>query len=101
MADRHKHPPLCFRPAGDDRDWLAAHAAATGTEPGRILRDALSAYRAALAGAPAAPAVRPQRRDREHADAPAAPGTAPAKGECGHAFPDVKFIAGARVCRKC
>jgi len=49
MADRHRHPPLYFRPAAGDREWLAAHAAETGKPQGRILAEALSAYRAAHA----------------------------------------------------
>ena len=51
MADRHKHPPLYFRPASeDDRAWLAEYAKASGKKPNRILAEALASLRASLSG---------------------------------------------------
>jgi hypothetical protein len=49
-ADRHKNPPIPFRPPAADREWLAAYAERTGTPVNRVLADALAAYRAAVEG---------------------------------------------------
>ena len=48
MADRHKRPPLYFRPRPEDRAWLEAFTAETGRAPNAILADALTAYREAM-----------------------------------------------------
>ena len=51
MTDRHKHPPLYFRPASeDDRAWLLAYVKTTGRKRNAILAEALAAYRAAQEG---------------------------------------------------
>jgi hypothetical protein len=52
MAGQHKSNPVNFRPGilpGDpegDRDWLYAHAEATGRTVGEVLSEALAGYRA-------------------------------------------------------
>ena len=45
MADRHKHPPIPFRPPEGDRAWLLAYAKETGRPVNAILAAILSAYR--------------------------------------------------------
>ena len=45
MADRHKNPPIPFRPPDDDRAWLYQYAAATGQAINAILREALTLLR--------------------------------------------------------
>jgi hypothetical protein len=44
--DRHKHPPISFRPPEADRSWLLEHAANTGQKVNAILAAALAEYRA-------------------------------------------------------
>lgn len=53
MTDRHKRPPVCFRPAEDDHQWLTEQSAATGRPVSAILAEALAAYRAAAEGSEA------------------------------------------------
>ena len=115
MPDRHKHQPITFRPSEDDRAWLLAYADETGQPMRRVLSLALSAYRASVSGDTTAAAETPQTKPaaktrraptRPHPVA-ATPGPAPrttgkrAAKECAHTYPDVKFIAGRRVCTKC
>ena len=45
MADRHKLPPVAFRPPAADRAWLLAYAAETGRPVNAVLAEALAAYR--------------------------------------------------------
>ena len=45
MTDRHKHPPIAFRPPEGDRAWLLEHAATTGRPVNALLAEALSAFR--------------------------------------------------------
>lgn len=45
MPDRHKHPPVAFRPPEPDRRWLVAHAEATGQPVNAVLAQALAEYR--------------------------------------------------------
>jgi hypothetical protein len=45
QKDRHKHPPIGFRPQESDRRWLLQHAAETGKPLGALLGEALAAYR--------------------------------------------------------
>ena len=45
MADRHKTPPLTFRPPADLRAWLAEVSKATGRAIGAIIIDALREYK--------------------------------------------------------
>jgi hypothetical protein len=44
--DRHKHPPIPFRPKEGDRAWLLGHAEQNGLSVNSILRAALTDYRA-------------------------------------------------------
>lgn len=45
MADRHKTPPLTFRPPADLRAWLAEVSKTTGRAIGAIIIDALREYK--------------------------------------------------------
>lgn len=45
MTDRHKHPPIAFRPPEGDRAWLLEYAATTGKPVNAVLTEALSAFR--------------------------------------------------------
>ena len=49
MTDRHRHPPIPFRPQAQDREWLLAYSKAIGIPVNRILADALTVFRAQLA----------------------------------------------------
>lgn len=44
MSDRHKTPPLSFRPPADIRAWLTEIAETTGRPVGAIVIDALREY---------------------------------------------------------
>jgi predicted transcriptional regulator len=50
MPSQHKHPPVTFRPPPDLREWLYAHAEATGRSVGSILTQALEEARRAEEG---------------------------------------------------
>jgi hypothetical protein len=45
MSDRHRFPPLTFRPPADIREWLANLAETTGQPVGTIIVDALQEYK--------------------------------------------------------
>lgn len=45
MPDRHKYPPIPFRPPEGDRLWLLAYAAETGRPVNQILAEALALHR--------------------------------------------------------
>jgi hypothetical protein len=45
VADLHRQSPLCFRPAEDDRAWLAEYARRAGRSVYAVLADALAEYR--------------------------------------------------------
>ena len=45
MPNRHKRPPIAFRPPEGDRAWLLAYAQRTGQPVNRILARALAAFR--------------------------------------------------------
>jgi len=47
MPSQHKHPPVAFRPPEGDRAWLLDYARRTGKPVGRVLTEALAAFRAA------------------------------------------------------
>jgi len=56
MPNRHKHPPIAFRPPEGDRAWRLAYAQQTGQPVNRILTQALAAFRVAHdAAVPPAP----------------------------------------------
>lgn len=46
MTDRHKRPPVPFRPPEGDRAWLYAYAERHGLAVNAILRLALAEFRA-------------------------------------------------------
>lgn len=46
MPNKHKHPPIAFRPTEGDRLWLLWYAKATGKPVNKILTEAVAAYRA-------------------------------------------------------
>jgi hypothetical protein len=46
MADRHKHPPIRFRPPEAERLWLAAYQERTGKPMNAILTEAVRRLRA-------------------------------------------------------
>lgn len=46
MPDRHKHPPIRFRPPEADRLWLAAYQQETGKPMNAILTEAVQRLRA-------------------------------------------------------
>lgn len=48
MADRHKHPPIRFRPPEPDRLWLMERAEETGRAVNAILAEALAEHRARI-----------------------------------------------------
>jgi hypothetical protein len=45
MADRHKLPPLTFRPPADIRAWLAELAHITGEPIGAIITESLREHK--------------------------------------------------------
>ena len=45
LPNRHKHPPIAFRPPEGDRVWLLTYAQQTGQPVNRILARALAAFR--------------------------------------------------------
>ena len=56
-GDRHRHPPIAYRPPADAREWLIAHAEATGTPVSSLITQAVREYRERVVGKPqAAPA---------------------------------------------
>jgi hypothetical protein len=47
MANRHKYPPLSFRPAQEsDRVWVVGYAERIGQPLNRVLAEALALFRA-------------------------------------------------------
>jgi hypothetical protein len=48
VPSQHKHSPISFRPAEEDRAWLLRYSEATGIPVNRILTDAVTAFRADL-----------------------------------------------------
>jgi hypothetical protein len=61
MTDRHKKPPLTFRPPADIRAWLAETADATGQPISVIVIDALREYKERHISETATPAAIPGR----------------------------------------
>lgn len=45
MTDRHKEPPMPFRPAEGYRAWLKEHARKTGKSVNAVLRQAVAEFR--------------------------------------------------------
>ena len=40
-GDRHRHPPIAYRPPEDAREWLIAYAEATGTKVSTLITEAI------------------------------------------------------------
>ena len=45
QADRHKYPPIAYRPPEDAREWLAEQSKATGLAVSALITQAIREYR--------------------------------------------------------
>lgn len=89
MADRHKHPPLFFRPGDGDRAWLESLTLPAGMTRNKLLAEMLSEYRQHHPHGP----DMPDRDGKPHPRARKAPVAKP--GPCARRVP-----AGA-FCKAC
>lgn len=126
MTDRHKYRPVTYRPSPDDWAWVLAYAEATGqagpSEDATIRRHlgyALTEYRAAHSGVTTELVESPQVESPQPVETPQqakveTPVETPRKrqprpkehtednsAKCAHSYPDVRYVAGQRICRKC
>lgn len=44
-GDRHRHKPIAYRPPEDAREWLIAHAEATGMKVSALITQAVRELR--------------------------------------------------------
>lgn len=96
--DRHKHRGLSWHPPGELAGQARAEATRQGVRLSSLLTAALAAYLDA-ARVESTPQVESTRAapPKRAASKPAQSGGT----ECGHRFPDVRWVMGERVCRKC